>query len=94
MKIPKDPSGIIPLLARTSVSELLLIITDKNILKITGMLSSKIKYHKYSFKFNMTNSIPTNTNKQINKHHNPETWKVEYYLIIICEQEWKASTES
>lgn len=61
-KIPKDPSGIMPLLAKTSSSELVLIINDKNIQKITGTLSSKIKYHKYSFKFNMTNSIPTKTN--------------------------------
>lgn len=30
-KIPKDPSGIMPLLAKISASELLLIITDKNI---------------------------------------------------------------
>lgn len=62
MKIPKDSSGIMPLLAQDSASELLLIITDKNTQKITGILSSKIKYQKYSFKFNMKNSISTKTN--------------------------------
>lgn len=61
-KIPKDPRGIMPLLSQDSASELLLIITDDKSQKITGILSSKFKYHKYSFKFNMINSIPTKTN--------------------------------
>lgn len=90
-KIPKNPSGITPMLARTSGSELLLIITDKNIQKITGIISSMIKWSSIT-------RTDLNFMWQIqflpNKHHNPETGKIEHYLITILEQEWKASAES
>lgn len=49
--MPEDTSGILPMLARAWGFELLLIITDKDTKKIIGILSSKIKYHMYSFKF-------------------------------------------
>jgi len=38
------------MLERTLGLELLLIITDKDIKNITGVLSSEIKYYMYSFK--------------------------------------------